>query len=71
MIEGIYIPKHLLIVGERYACDARNFKIGTWNGKSFDYQRLKWGHTFPDIEFHWDDGPPYGTVKPIYIIREA
>lgn len=60
-----YIPKDQLVVGAKYECLARNFTEGTWNGEAFDYMRYKWGDTFPDTEFHWDDGPPYGTVKPL------
>ena len=47
-----YIPKDKLIKGKRYKCDARNFGIGTWNGKEFDYMRYKFGDRFPrEIEF--------------------
>ena len=62
------IKKEDLIVGKEYRCDARNFTIGTWNGKCFDYMRTKFGQTFPDAEFHYDDGAPYGTVKPLEMI---
>ena len=65
MKDDNYIPKDKLEVGVEYRCDARNFTIGTWNGEAFDYIRHKFGDTFPDTEFHWDDGPPHGTVKPI------
>lgn len=60
-----YIPKDQLIIGTQYTCNARNFTVGTWNGEAFDYMRTKFGDTFPDTEYHWDDGPPYGTVKPL------
>ena len=63
-----YIPKHELIVGKQYECDARNFTIGTWNGKEFEYMRSEFGSTFMDTEKHWDDGAPYGTVKPLKLI---
>lgn len=65
-----WIPKADMVVGGLYRCKARNFKEGRWNGKSFDYMRLKWGHTFPDVEYHYDDGAPYGTVKPYELIVE-
>ena len=64
-----YIPKDKLIKGKRYKCDARNFGIGTWNGKEFDYMRYKFGDRFPDTEYHYDDGHPYGTVKPLELIE--
>lgn len=60
-----WIPKEDLEIGARYLCKARNFTEGTWNGETFDYMRTKWGMTSPDREFHWDDGPPCGTVKPL------
>jgi hypothetical protein len=63
-----YLPKNELIVGKRYFCEARNFTTGTWNGKSFDYTRYKFGQRFPDVEYHYDDGPPHGTVKPILAV---
>lgn len=59
-----WIPKDELEVGVLYLCKARNFLYGRWNGEEFEYMRNKWGSTFPDTELHWDDGPPYGTVKP-------
>lgn len=39
--------------------------IGTWGGTKFHYFRVKFGQIFPDTEYHYDDGYPYGTVKPI------
>jgi hypothetical protein len=64
-----YIAKPDLIVGKQYRCLARNFEVGTWNGTGFDYMRYKFGHTFPDVEYHYDDGPPYGTVRPLEIVE--
>ncbi len=60
-----WIPREELVVGMTYLCKARNFYIGKWNGKGFDYMRRKFGSVFPDVEYHWDDGAPYGTVKPL------
>ena len=60
-----YLPKNALEVGAKYKCKARNFTVGRWDGKVFHYTRNKFGQTFPDTEYHWDDGPPYGTVKPL------
>ena len=62
---GDWLSKKDLIVSRTYFCRARNFKYGTWNGVSFDYTRTKWNKKFKDTEYHWDDGPPYGTVKPL------
>ena len=64
-----YIPKEYLKIGEYYECDARNFTEGKWNGEGFVYQRTKFGTTFIDLEYHWDDGPPHGTAKPIRKVK--
>lgn len=65
--EENYIKKEDLIENEIYRCYARNFEYGIWNGEGFEYIRHKFGTKwfFYDTEFHWDDGPPYGTVKPL------
>lgn len=60
-----WIPRKDMIVGATYICKARNFYVGEWTGQGFKYIRYKFGHTFEDIEYHWDDGPPYGTVRPL------
>ena len=64
-----YIKKEDLIKGKQYECDARNFTVGTWNGKEFVYLRTKFGQQFDDTELHWDDGEPHGTVKPLKIVN--
>jgi hypothetical protein len=60
-----YIPRDDLIVGVQYYCLARNFTLGTWDGEGFTYLRRKFGKEYPSTEYHWDHGPPYGTVKPL------
>ncbi len=62
-----YIQKNNLIENEIYKCDARNFTYGLWDGKAFEYIRTKFGQKwfFIDREFHFDEGNPYGTVKPL------
>lgn len=62
------IKKEDLITGRKYQCLARNFTIGTWDGKEFEYLRYKWGDRFKDTEQHWDDGYPHGTCKPLELI---
>jgi hypothetical protein len=64
-MSDVYLKKEDLIIGESYECDARNFSVGEWNGKVFIYIRTKFGSSFESQENHWDDGPPYGTVKPL------
>jgi hypothetical protein len=65
-----YLPKDALVEGISYYCVARNFIVGKWNGECFEYTRGKFGSTFQDTELHWDDGPPFGTVKPLAKILE-
>lgn len=67
---GEWIPMEEMIVGALYLCNARNFYLGIWNGERFDYMRYKFGQTFPDTELHWDEGPPFGTVKPLLLLKE-
>jgi len=54
-----------------YACDGRNFNLGYWNGKEFEYERTKWNSVFDDIEYHYDSGAPYGTVKPVKYLGDS
>ena len=65
-----YIPKDELVFGETYYCEARNFQYGMWDGEKFVYHRTKFGSVFVDSEYHWDDGAPHGTVKPLNISEE-
>lgn len=60
-----YITKDELVPGEAYEVDARSFKVAIWDGEQFHGLRRKFSLTFMDTEFHWDNGPPHGTVKPI------
>lgn len=60
-----------LEVGTTYFCKARNFQYGVWNGKRFDYMRQKFGDTFPATEQHYDEGAPYGTVKPFIKVLDC
>jgi hypothetical protein len=57
-----------MVIGGKYVCIARNFDIGTWNGREFEYMRTKWHEAFPDTELHWDEGAPHGTAKPYVLI---
>lgn len=65
-----WISKEDMVIGKLYLCRARNFNQGRWNGSGFDYIRSKFGFTYPAVEYHWDDGAPFGTVKPFKVIEE-
>ena len=65
-----WLPISSMEVGTYYTCNGRNLGVGMWNGKGFVYTRSKFGSTFTDIEFHYDEGAPYGTCKPIETIAK-
>ena len=62
--QRMWVPIEDMKIGW-YVCDGRNFNIGYWNGKEFEYSRQKFNMIFKDTEYHWDIGAPYGTCKPI------
>ena len=64
-----WLTKDQLEVGKFYAVHARNFTLAYWNGNEFIGVRNKFGCLFQDKEFHWDDGPPFGTVKPVRLFK--
>ena len=61
-----YIPLPECERGSVYRLQSRNLRFGVFDGKSgFIGIRLKFNSRFLFREYHWDNGPPYGTVKPI------
>jgi len=65
-----HIPKDELVKGVVYEVKARNFTEAEWLGDAFEGYRTKYGQTFKDKEYHWDD-EKFGTVKPIRPLREG
>lgn len=63
---GEYIKKEDLKHGSAYAVRARNFDVAIWDGEKFQGLRFKFGDWYMDDEKHWDEGAPFGTVKPLY-----
>tara|TARA_R110000823_G_scaffold261418_3_gene382144 strand:- start:229 stop:432 length:204 start_codon:yes stop_codon:yes gene_type:complete len=63
-----YIKKEDLKVGLAYNLHSRNINPGIWDGKEFHGVRSKFGQTFMDTEYHWDDGAPHGTAKPTKLL---
>jgi hypothetical protein len=63
-----HIPLDEMVTGRWYICDGRNFEVGRWTGKNFEYIRTKMGTTFKATEDHWDTGAPHGTANPLYPI---
>ena len=65
MNEENYIPLDQCITGPLYRIHSRNLKLGIFDGKTgFIGIRLKFGFKYLFTEYHWDQGPPYGTVQP-------
>ena len=51
------------ILRRLYKLKCRNLKMGVYDGKQgFIGIRSKFASKFLDTEYHWDQGPPYGTV---------
>lgn len=56
--------------GWLYRLSSRNLVSGVYNEtvKAFVGIREKFGHEYLDTEYHWDNGPPFGTAKPLEIL---
>lgn len=59
------IPLEELVVGEAYLLEARNIRIGIWDGNAFHGIRNKFGTSFIDSEIHYDLCTRHGTAKAI------
>jgi hypothetical protein len=59
------LRREQLVRGRVYEINARNFYMGVWTGTAFLGIREKFGSRFLDSEFHWDNGPPHGTVHDV------
>lgn len=52
--------------GYLYRLHSRNLSYGVYDGnEGFIGIRLKFHDRYLFTEYHWDQGPPYGTVKPM------
>lgn len=60
-----FIPKAECSLRSVYRLDSRNLSVGVFDGKGFIGIRTKFKQRFLDREYHWDDGPPHGTAKPL------
>lgn len=55
-----------------YELHSRNLSVGVFDGKDgFIGIRKKFGYRYLFKEYHWDQGPPFGTVKPARQIGEV
>ncbi len=69
-----YIPIDECIEGHVYRIRARNGRIGIFEKKGpnwFVLSRHKFSDNFLYPEYHWDNGEPNGTVKPLEHLGEA
>lgn len=61
-----HIPLKDCVHGHVYAISSRNLIYGVFDKTtdSFTGIREKFGNEYLFAEYHWDQGPPYGTVTP-------
>jgi len=65
MSERNYIPVDQCKKGHLYRIHSRGLILGVFDGKTgFIGIRVKFGSKSLFTEYHWDQGPPYGTVQP-------
>ena len=65
LIERGAIPKNKLIIGKTYYGECRNACKAVWLGDVFEYQRYKFGCTFPEKINHFEDDNGYDLFVPI------
>lgn len=66
MDEENYIELNECKAGKVYRLQSRNLAFGVYDGREgFIGIRTKFSDRFLFTEYHWDQGPPYGTVKPL------
>jgi hypothetical protein len=59
--------------GYLYRIDARNARFGIWipKLKGFIISRFKFGANYLFVEYHYDTGPPFGTVLPLKEVEKV
>jgi len=68
MSDENYLPIADCKRGHVYRLRSRNLRFGLFvpeNENGFVGIRAKFGSLFLFTEHHWDNGPPFGTVKPL------
>lgn len=61
-----YLRKDELVDGAFYRITCRNANVGVWrkDQQGFEIPREKFGSHYLFVEYHWDNGPPFGTSRP-------
>lgn len=65
------IPKSQLEVGATYIGSCRNAREAVWLGDKFEYQRYKFGNTFPEKINHFEDDNGYDLFVPIKKLEKS
>ena len=67
-----YLPKEACQDRHLYRIRSRNLELGVYRAESGGFLgiRTKFGRRYVFEEYHWDNGPPYGTVKPVQELPE-
>jgi hypothetical protein len=64
------IPLDQLEVGKTYIGECRNAGEAVWLGDKFEYQRYKFGFTFPEKINHFQNDDGYDVFVPIKVKEE-
>lgn len=64
------IYKKDLIIGGIYLGECRNSDSAIWNGKTFTYQRSKFGDTFMESINHFEDDDGYDVFVPFILMSK-
>ena len=73
MTEPLRIPLSECKHGGLYRIHSRNLRLGVFKEgvKGFVGIREKFSHLYLFTEFHWDTGPPFGTVNPKEFLEDC
>ena len=68
-----YLSKEACKDRQLYRIRSRNLDLGVYRAESGGFLgiRTKFGRRYVFEEYHWDNGEPYGTVKPIADLGET
>lgn len=66
------LPLEQCTVGTVYRVYSRNLLVAVYAGNGgFVGIREKFGDRYLFTEYHWDCGPPYGTLRPLEVLGEV